>query len=197
MRTSRGITGTLEDYLEAIFSLEREQRPARVRDIAESLCVHKSTVSAMLKSLAEKNLVNYSPYEVATLTARGRRIAREVTERHAILKTFLSDVLLIDKEVAGANACRMEHVVDRAVMDRLVLFARFVKECPRAGDDWLQGFADFVGRGGRLCSNPDRARRFARTFINKVDSGQISRASKARRKQAGRGGTAGKAKPGK
>jgi DNA-binding MarR family transcriptional regulator len=46
------LSSTLEDYLKAIFSLEKKKRTARVRDIAQHMGVSKSTVSAALKSLA-------------------------------------------------------------------------------------------------------------------------------------------------
>ena len=52
------LSSTLEDYLEAIFRLEKTKRTARVRDIAQTVGVSKSTVSAALKSLAGKNLVD-------------------------------------------------------------------------------------------------------------------------------------------
>jgi DtxR family Mn-dependent transcriptional regulator len=138
MAAGHAVSATVEDYLEAILNLEREKRVARVRDIAKALSVHKSTVSAALKSLADKSLINYSPYETTTLTPRGRRIAEEVSHSHGVIRRFLTDVLLVDEGVAEANACRMEHDVDKAVLDRLVLFARFLRRHPRAGRLWIE-----------------------------------------------------------
>ena len=46
------LSSTLEDYLEAIFRIEKKKRAARVRDIAGRVGVTKSTVNAALKSLA-------------------------------------------------------------------------------------------------------------------------------------------------
>lgn len=148
MSHTQAVSATLEDYLEAILKLEREKTAARVRDLAAELKVHKSTVTAALKALAERELVSYSPYELAALTPAGRQIAEEVTRHHGILKRFLTDVLLLDKEAAGANACRMEHVVDGIVMERLVLFARFLKGGTPAGRRWLKQFGEFVAREG-------------------------------------------------
>ncbi|MDP6522963.1 MAG: metal-dependent transcriptional regulator [Kiritimatiellia bacterium] len=144
MKRERTITSKLEDYLEAILKLHASKGAARVRDIATELSVHKSTVSSTLKTLAEKGLVNYTPYEIATLTADGRKIAEEVAENHMIIKRFLTDILLIDEELAGENACRMEHVTDKKVMRQLVLFARFLKDSTVADNDWVDRFSAFV-----------------------------------------------------
>jgi DtxR family Mn-dependent transcriptional regulator len=117
------ISATLEDYLEAILDLEREDRAPRVRDIASALSVHKSTVTAALKTLSEKKLINYSPYEITSLTAEGRRIAEGVSENHRIIRRFLTDVLKVDADTAEENACRMEHVINEEVLERFAAFA--------------------------------------------------------------------------
>ncbi len=169
---SEVLSGKLEDYLEVMLELETEKRPARVRDIAENLSVHKSTVTSALHNLADRGLVKYSPYEIARLTPRGRRIAREVTRHHNVIHKFLTEVLLIDDETAEENACRMEHVVDRQVLERLTYFARFIEECPRAGREWLARFSEFVRNGGKIVSNKNRMNKFLNDFDKKLNRTQ-------------------------
>ena len=142
------LSATLEDYLEAISRLIAEKGVARVRDIATALSVHKSTVTAALKSLGEKGLVNYSPYEVVTVTSQGRKVAKDILGRHRLIRRFLVDVLLLDEDMTDANACRMEHVMDEEVLERLSLFGEFVKQCPRAGEEWLGKFRYYFEHGG-------------------------------------------------
>ena len=117
------LTSSKEDCLEAIWALERQDGVARVRDIAARLEVGKSAVTAALKSLAKRELVNYDPYQFITLTDRGRELAREVARRRQVLRRFLTEILGLEAEVAEANACRMEHVVDNVVLQRLIDFA--------------------------------------------------------------------------
>jgi len=138
------LSASLEDYIEAIARLIAEKGTARVRDIARALSVHKSTVTAALKGLSRRGLVNYSPYEVATLTPEGRRVANEIIQSHEVLRRFLADILLVDNEAANENACRMEHAVDQEVLDRLCLFTEFLKTCPLAGDGWREPFRSCV-----------------------------------------------------
>jgi DtxR family transcriptional regulator, Mn-dependent transcriptional regulator len=144
MTDLRGVSTSTEDYLEAILRLISVKGAARVRDIADALSVHKSTVSSTLKSLAEKGLVNYSRYEITTLTEVGQEIAQDVQERHQLIRHFLSEVLGIDDDTAEANACRMEHLMDASVLERLSLFVDFAKRGLAKGDDWAQQFQHYA-----------------------------------------------------
>jgi DtxR family Mn-dependent transcriptional regulator len=131
MPKATGLTPALEDYLEAIFNLCRVDRAARSRDIAENLNVHKSTVTAALKSLGHLRLVNYSPYEAVTLTMEGRRLAEDVIRRHQALRDFFIDILKVEAGMAEKAACGMEHAIPREIVDRLASFAAAVLSCPR------------------------------------------------------------------
>ncbi len=146
MTSTSQITVTGEDYLEAILRLVNEKGAARVRDIASVLSVHKSTVSASLKSLSERGFVNYSPYEITTLTPQGREIAEDVTRRHEIVRDFFVEVLAVEDGVANANACRAEHILDADVLDRLATFARFIQDCPTAREQCLKQFRAYYRR---------------------------------------------------
>lgn len=121
------ISAVQEDYLEAILALESECKRVRVRDIAARLEVHKSTVTAALKNLAEKGLVEYEPYGQIKMTRSGRHTAERVYATHTALKSFLTGILMVDHETAERNACRMEHVMDRDVLDNLVQFTDFMQ----------------------------------------------------------------------
>lgn len=148
------LTASLEDYLEAILLLVRRGRVARVRDIARRLDVGMSSVTAALKVLSKRKLVNYDPYQVVTLTDGGRDLAEQISRRHELLRRFLTGVLGLDAESADINACRMEHAMDNTVLDRLRSFAEFIQCCPRAGEKWINEFVNFCGAG----RDPDRCR---------------------------------------
>jgi DtxR family transcriptional regulator, Mn-dependent transcriptional regulator len=134
------LSSEMEDYLETIAALFRANGQARVTDIAERLSVSKAGVTQALRSLAEKGLVDYRPYVSPTLTETGARVAERVQHRHDVLKRFLIKVLLIDPELAEANACRLEHAVDKSVLEHLAHFMDFVQRCPRGGAKWIRGY---------------------------------------------------------
>lgn len=134
------LSSQLEDYLETIAHLQDEALVARSKDIAERLGVSRATVTAALRSLADKGLVRYQPYSHITLTDQGVAIAREIIRRHETLNEFFRDVLQMSPEHASSNACRVEHAMDSQAMDRLVCFLAFLKSCPRTSRDWLEAF---------------------------------------------------------
>jgi len=147
------LSPTLEDYLEAIFRIEREQRVARPRDISRAQNVAGSTVTAALQSLAEKGLINYEPYELITLTDEGRKRAEELATRHLIIRDFLENVLCLEPERADATACGMEHAIDRKALERFVCFLAFMRPHSPNGAKSLERFRRFIKEGadGHTC----------------------------------------------
>ena len=141
------LTESMEDYLEVILALERTHKVARAKDIAERLQVQRGTVTGALKTLAEKGLINYAPYSFITLTPEGAAVAREISRRHKVIRNFLTEVLRIPPATAETTACRMEHVVEGMVLDRLVCFIEFIRQCPRAGNDLLHAFIRYCESG--------------------------------------------------
>jgi len=142
------VSASLEDYLESIYHIETSNGAARAKDIAMAMDVKNASVTQALRSLAEKNLVNYAPYEVITLTKLGKQIALDVVRRHEILEKFLSQVLGLPHNQADENACRMEHSVSRPVLDRLIKFVEYFKECPMSKIHWDDEEGYFCGGDG-------------------------------------------------
>lgn len=138
------LTRATEDYLEAILALECEVGFARARDIAERLGVGRSAVSNALHALAKSAMVDYKPYRMVKLTAKGRQAAVGVRHRHAELKAFVTDVLGLDETTANQAACRLEHRIDPAVLQRLTDLGAFIL-ATRAEDQtqWLDEFVQF------------------------------------------------------
>ncbi|MDO9529183.1 MAG: metal-dependent transcriptional regulator [Syntrophales bacterium] len=141
------LSSTMEDYLEAIFNLEKSKKAVRVKDIAKEMEVKLPTVTSMMGTLAQRGLINHEKYEYVELTTKGKRIAKDVYRRHVILRDFLTDILNIDKETAEEDACKMEHAVSPVTLERVVKFMEFVENCPRSGSDWLQRFNDYQQHG--------------------------------------------------
>ena len=137
------LSESLEDYMEIILALEKVNKVARTKDIAEKMGVQRSTVTGALKSLSEKGMINYEPYSFITLTKKGTKIAKEVTRRHKILKDFLYRVLQLDDKNADHTACRMEHAMDKKSFERLVQFIDFLDTCPKTSFNWKETFLNF------------------------------------------------------
>jgi DtxR family Mn-dependent transcriptional regulator len=108
MSLSEPLSSNMEDYLEAIFHISAQKQAARAKDIADRVQVNKSSVTGALRSLSDKGLVNYAPYDIITLTATGKKLAVEIVRRHAALKDFFVKILLIDK-IEAKKDCRPAH----------------------------------------------------------------------------------------
>ena len=147
------LSPTLEDYLEVIHRIERQQRVTRPRDISRAQNVASSTVTAALQSLAKKGLINYEPYELITLTDEGRARAEELAMRHWIIRDFLENVLGLEAERAEATACGMEHTIDREAQESFVCFLAFTRPRSPDGAKSLQRLRRFIkeGAGGQTC----------------------------------------------
>jgi DtxR family Mn-dependent transcriptional regulator len=140
MKTDAGLSENMEDYLETILALEKANKVARTKDIANALGIKPGSVTGALKTLRGKGYINHSPYSFITLTPKGAELAREIRRRHSVLKDFLVNILQVDSETADATACRMEHAIDPLSLERLISFVDFIDACPKTRSDWLNRF---------------------------------------------------------
>ena len=100
-----------ENYLKAIWTLHKEQGSSSTSTLAKYLEVSTASVSSMLKKLRSMKLVNYVPYEGATLTPRGEKAALEILRHHRLLELYLSEVLELPLEQVHAEAEELEHAL--------------------------------------------------------------------------------------
>jgi DtxR family Mn-dependent transcriptional regulator len=141
--TKKPLTSVMEDYLEAIFELDKEKRVVRVKDIAKKMNVKMPTVSSMLKNLNDRGLVNYEKYEYVEITRSGANVGKEMRRRHEILLKFLTEILKIKFSVADTEACKIEHSLSTGTLDSLTDFMAFIQACPRTGERWLNYFDEY------------------------------------------------------
>ena len=141
------LSASLEDYIEAICHIVAEKKVARGKEIAKRLKVSRASVTEALRSLSKKGLINYEPYEVITLTDKGREVAEDVIRRHEALKEFFIKVLAIDDTIAEDSACRIEHAAPPEVIERLICFVEYIEICPGKGAELIKGFLQYCKKG--------------------------------------------------
>ena len=135
MTNAEQLSASLENYLEAIFNILSAKGGVRAKDIANHLGVKAGSVTAALQGLAKSKHINYQPYEVITLTAKGQLQAKQIVRKHEILKDFFVRVLGADPEHAGDCACKMEHAIGNDLVERLNSFTEFIQTCPYCGSE--------------------------------------------------------------
>ena len=138
------LSASLEDYIETIYHIVEENHVARAKNIAAELNVSRSSVTEALRTLSSKGLINYAPYEVITMTPKGRKVAEDVILRHNTLKNFFVQILSIEEDVAEESACKIEHAADPQVINRMIDFMKLVESTPQLEKDLISRFRDFI-----------------------------------------------------
>lgn len=110
-----------EDYLAAIESVctATGQERAATGAIAREIGVTTGTASAVLKSLAEDELIDLIPYAGAALTTAGRRRAQRLVRRYQLLELLLSRMLGFDSDTAASEARNLEPAASDTLIDRI------------------------------------------------------------------------------
>ena len=124
------LSSALENYLETIAKLKRENKYARISTIAKSLNVKNSSANAAIKFLAESGFVTHERYGYVDLTAAGETLAEEIQRKHDVLYKFLNEILYVEEGVALLEACEMEHALSAQTTDRLEKLYFFLKKKP-------------------------------------------------------------------
>jgi DtxR family Mn-dependent transcriptional regulator len=149
------LSASLEDYLEAIFFLSRDEGKARPKDIAERMHVRAASVTGALKALGEKGLINYERYASVTLSEKGREVAAGIAVKHEALLHFFTQVLSIESAEAEEFACSMEHTIPDHILERFVRFAEYTEKCAAFDASWMENsegyFCKAHGRKSGQC----------------------------------------------
>ena len=143
MQNNKNLTASLENYLKAIFNIVKEKKAARVKDISKQLNIGASSVSEALRTLSERNLINYEPYGIITLTEAGLDKAEALLKRHDIIKNFFENVLSVSSELSEESASQVEHVIPDEVMKKFVMFLTFMDTCSCKEPKWIKSFKHF------------------------------------------------------
>jgi DtxR family Mn-dependent transcriptional regulator len=111
----------IQDYTKAIYALQRrgDGHPVGTNDLADRLDVTPASVSAMLKKLAERGLVEHVPYKGVLLTDDGERIALEVMRHHRLLELYLAEHLGVPWDRVHEEAEALEHVISEDLEARI------------------------------------------------------------------------------
>jgi DtxR family Mn-dependent transcriptional regulator len=115
----RDLTAPAEDYLKAIYEIERAGDAALTNDIATRLAIAPASVSGMIRRLADQGLLKHERYHGVRLTNAGRTAALKTLRRHRILECYLAQVLGYDWDRVHEEAERLEHAASDELIERM------------------------------------------------------------------------------
>ncbi|HEY8927875.1 MAG TPA: metal-dependent transcriptional regulator [Mucilaginibacter sp.] len=119
-----------ENYLKSIYHLASNAEMVSTNQLAALLNTKASSVTDMLKKLADKELINYTPYQGVSLTPAGERIAINIIRKHRLWEFFLVEKLNFKWDEVHEMAEELEHISSTELIDRLDKFMDYPKYDP-------------------------------------------------------------------
>jgi DtxR family Mn-dependent transcriptional regulator len=123
-------TQSAEEYLEAIFKLERDRRPVTIKRLADELGVSPPSASEMVRRLRGAGLVAEPETRGVKLTPQGELEGARLVRRHRLSERFLVDYLDMPWDAVHEEACKFEHVLSAEVEARLAEHLGHPRTCP-------------------------------------------------------------------
>jgi len=114
------MTFSEENYLKTIYHLTTATgEEVSTNAIAEKIETKASSVTDMLKKLAEKDLVNYAKYHGASLTEKGKLSAKMIVRKHRLWEVFLVKKLDFSWDEVHDIAEQLEHIKSEKLINKL------------------------------------------------------------------------------
>ncbi|PKH66846.1 iron-dependent repressor [Flavobacterium sp. ALD4] len=114
------MTFSEENYLKGIYHLTVvSNAEVSTNAIAEMMDTKASSVTDMLKKLAEKDLVNYVKYRGVSLTERGKLAAKMIVRKHRLWEVFLVEKLDFSWDEVHEIAEQLEHIKSEKLINKL------------------------------------------------------------------------------
>ncbi|MFQ5745938.1 MAG: metal-dependent transcriptional regulator [Gemmatimonadota bacterium] len=114
-----GESRAAEDYLKAVFKHQRSGQSVSTSVLAGELGRSAASVTNMVKSLADRGLLEHVPYHGVRLTAAGEREALRIVRRHRVLEAYLIEKLGYGWDRVHEEAERLEHAASDQLIDRM------------------------------------------------------------------------------
>jgi DtxR family Mn-dependent transcriptional regulator len=119
-----------EEYIEAIYRLQRRSGVAKTKEIARELHVVPGSVTNTIAHLKKHSFVRHEPYKGVRLTAKGKKLALDLLRRHRLAERLLTDILNAEWSNVHEDACKLEHALTKDVVTLLEKKLGNPKFCP-------------------------------------------------------------------
>lgn len=117
------MTFSEENYLKTIYHLTTFlNTEVSTNAIAEKMETKASSVTDMLKKLADKELVNYKKYQGVSLTENGKLAAKMIVRKHRLWEVFLVEKLDFSWDEVHDVAEQLEHIKSEKLINKLDAF---------------------------------------------------------------------------
>jgi len=123
------LTISQQNYLKAVYELSPSNEGVHISDIAAKLEVAKSSTCVAMHVLEKKKFIYRDKYRQILLTQMGKQQAMLNTHKFRIIRQFLTQILHVEQEIATADACAMEHIINMETLCCLCRFIGYTEKC--------------------------------------------------------------------
>lgn len=149
------MTTSEENYVKVIYHLSQAtQKCVNTNAIAEMLETKASSVTDMLKKLAEKDIVSYLKYQGVTLTDKGFYFAKMIVRKHRLWEVFLVEKLNFSWDEVHNIAEELEHIKSESLINKL---------------DSFLGFPDFDPHGDPIPNANGEIKKVTKLLLSEVE----------------------------
>jgi DtxR family Mn-dependent transcriptional regulator len=124
------ISQQAEEYLEAIYRLEKRNHLAKTMELAKKLNVVPGSITNTIESLEKRGFVNHTPYKGVKLTEKGKKIAANIIRKHRLAERLLTDFIHIKWSTVHEAACKLEHALSPEILNPLETALGNPRTCP-------------------------------------------------------------------
>lgn len=125
-----GLSATIQEYLEAIYSMQDEGKQVIGARLAERMRRAPATVTVTLRGMVGAGLIVLTAQKEVRFTAYGLGIASAVIRRHRLTERFLTDILGLAWHEAHEEALRFEHALSPRTEARIIGLLHNPTRCP-------------------------------------------------------------------
>lgn len=106
-----GSSQSVEDFLKAIYRLQRDRDRVSTNALADALNITAPAVTDMAQRLVEEGTVDYRKYRGVRLTDKGEQVALKMLRRHRLIEAYLVNDLGYQLHEVHDEAEALEHTV--------------------------------------------------------------------------------------
>lgn len=133
-QAGKGLSPSMEDYLEMIYRLAVLKGYTRISDLAAALNVQPPSASKMVQKLAELSYVNYEKYGIIELSESGRILGKYLLSRHEITSKFLLMLGVVDNTLEETE--KIEHNLSKETVQKISCLLDFFDAYPNIAEQY-------------------------------------------------------------
>lgn len=124
----RLLTPSMEDYLEMIYRICKDDDYIRINQLASKLNVRPSSATKIVQRLKNAGMIQYEKYGTIHLTDKGIQVGGFLLKRHNVLEEFLKNIGVEDTRLRDTEM--IEHNISINALKGIYILNEFLFNNP-------------------------------------------------------------------